>query len=98
MRAGVGVDELDEVLLGAGSLVRQRLGGPLLEVLDGRVGLDALLFGEGFAGGGFGVDLGDQNARFGRKGVGKGFPDGGEALAVLNAESASRTSERVSID
>ncbi|KAH8624650.1 Protein disulfide-isomerase [Alternaria alternata] len=35
---GVGVDEVDEVLLSAGAVVWERLSGALGEVLDGRVG------------------------------------------------------------
>jgi hypothetical protein len=88
VRAGVSVDELDEVLLGAGTLVRERLGGALLEVLDGGVGLDALLFGDGLAVGRFGVDLRDQDAGLSCEVVGEGFPGRSQALAVYMPQLA----------
>jgi hypothetical protein len=80
--AGVGVQEVDEVLLGAGAIVWGGLGAALLEVLDGGVGLNALLGCKGFGVLGFGVDLSDQDIGLVDEGVGKRLPDGGESLAV----------------
>ena len=82
MGASVGVEEVDEVLLGAGASVWEGLSGSLGEVLDGGVGRDALLLSEGLGVLGFRVNLGDQNAGLGDEVVGEGFPDGSESLAV----------------
>lgn len=80
--ASVGVEEVDEVLLGAGASVWEGLGGTLGEVLDGGVGRDALLLSESLGVFSFSVNLGDQDAGLRDKVVGEGFPDGGEGLAV----------------
>lgn len=82
MGTSIRVDELNKVLLGTGALIWQRLSGALLEVLDSRVGGDALFGGDGLAVLGFGIDLGDEDAGLECEVVGEGFPDGSEALAV----------------
>jgi hypothetical protein len=83
--AGVGVQEVDEVLLGAGAFVWVGLDAALLEVLDGGVGLDALFLCERFGVLGFGVDLCDQDVGLGSEVVGKSLPDGRERLAVCTS-------------
>jgi hypothetical protein len=85
MGAGVRVQEVDEVLLGAGAFVRVGLDAALLEVLDGGVGLDALFLCERFGVLGFGVDLCDQDVGLGSEVVGKSLPDGRERLAVCTS-------------
>jgi len=92
--ASVGVEEVDEVLLGAATLVWESLGTALLEVLDGGVGLDALLGCEGLGVLGFGVDLGNQNAGLVDEVVGEGLPDGCESLAVCNLSAAKQMRKR----
>jgi hypothetical protein len=71
MSTSIGVDELNKVLLGAGTFVWERLGGSFLEVLDGGVRLDALLFGEGLAVLSLGVDLSNEDACLGSEVVGE---------------------------
>jgi hypothetical protein len=78
----VGVEEVDEVLLRAAALVWKSFGAALLEVLDGGVGLDALLLCEGLGVLGFGVNLSNQDIRLVDEVVCEGLPDGGESLAV----------------
>lgn len=82
MGAGVLVEECDECLLGAATLVGGGLKGTLLEVLDGRVRGDALLLSESLCVLGFGVDLGDQDVGLVDEVVGESLPDGGESLTV----------------
>lgn len=91
--ASVGVEEVNEVLLGAAALVWESLGAALLEVLDGGVGLNALLGCESLGVLGFGVDLGDQNAGLIDEVVGEGLPDGCESLAVCNLSATKRVGE-----
>jgi hypothetical protein len=93
--AGISVDELDKVVLGAGALVREWLRGALLEVFDGGVGLDALGFGGGLGVVSLGIDLGDQDAGLGGVVVGEGFPSGSEALAVCSFPLALPNSQRI---
>lgn len=80
--ACVCVEEVDEVLLGAGALVGEGLAAALLEVLDGGVGLDALVLCESFGVLGFGIDLCDEDGGLSGEVVGEGLPDGSKRLAV----------------
>jgi hypothetical protein len=82
VRAGVGVEEVDKVLLCAAAVVGERFGAALGEVLDCGVRGDALGCGEGLCIFGFGVDFGDEDGGLGGEVVGEGLPDGGEGLAV----------------
>lgn len=82
MGASVGVEEVDEVLLRATALVWESLSATLLEVLDGGVGLYALVLCKGLGVLGFSVDLSDQDVRLVGEVVGEGLPDGSEGLAV----------------
>lgn len=65
MSASIGVDEVNEILLGTGAIVGKRLGGSLLEVLDSGVRGDTLFRGKSLAVLSFGVDFGDDNTRLG---------------------------------
>lgn len=84
MRAGIGVQELDKVLLGTRALVGEGLRGAALEELDCGVGADVLGFGEGLAVLGFGVDFSNQDGGFLGEVGGEGFPSGGEGFAVCD--------------
>jgi hypothetical protein len=80
--ASVCVKELDEILLGATTLVWERVGGALGKIFDGGVGRNALILGESLGVLGLGVDLCDEDGGFGDEIGGEGFPDWGERLAV----------------
>lgn len=79
---GLLVQEVNEGLLGASTLVRLGLLGALGEELDGGVAGDALFSGKGLGVLGFGVDLGNDDVGLEDEVVGEGFPGRGKALAV----------------
>jgi hypothetical protein len=85
--ARVLVEVLDEGVLRAATLVQDRLGGALLEELDGRVRGNALLGGKGLCVLSLGINLGDQDVGLVDEVVGEGLPDGGEGLAVCESVS-----------
>jgi hypothetical protein len=82
--AGLLVDELDEVLLGAAALVDLALlvsGG---EELDGGISSDSMCLGSLLSTRGVGIDLGNNNVLVTNEIGRKGLPGRGEVLAVCN--------------
>lgn len=88
MRAGLGVEELGEVGLGAAAGVDLALGGAGGVELDGREAGDGLGGAEGLGGLGVAVDLCNQDVGLGLEGLGEGFPGGSEVLAVCSGDLA----------
>lgn len=84
MGAGLFVDVGDEGLLAAAAIVVDGLLAASGEELDGGVGLDAVLRGDGLAVGSLGIDLGNDDILLVDKVGGDRVPDGGELLAVCS--------------
>lgn len=82
VRAGLLVQERDEVRLAAATTVGLGLLGAGGEVLDGRVGADALRLGGSLAVIGLGIDLGNQDIGLVLVVLGELLPCGNELLAV----------------
>lgn len=84
VRASLFVDPCEESLLVPAAVVLDSLSASGGVPLDGRVGGDALVFGERLVG--LGVDLGDDDAALANKVGREGLVDGGKGLAVCKCQ------------
>lgn len=82
VRASLLVDELNESLLGATARVLFGLLATSREPLDGGVGRDFLLLGDGLAVGCFSINLGNDNVGFVGEIGSKALPNRSQGLAV----------------
>lgn len=87
--AGLAVEELNEGLLAATTLVVLGSSAALGEELDSGIRANVVLGGGGLAVLALGIDLGDQDVVLAGEVLGEGLPGGGKALAVYSRSAMS---------